>query len=233
MNYENESYATKKWCLTTTKMFESWYQKSFNTIWLDKKGYKISEVEMDTEGNIFRLIPFKEIHVVFNDHDSCITSADENTIFVSREWISKNPDDTGLVIFELIRVIIGTKSSPTWIANGIADYYRWILYENKNIGWLIENSKTDVFEKGYLVDSRASAVFILWIELYKSNGFIKSLTRSMLDKDYSELIFEKLTGQNLESLWSEFYLYAYYRKQSWYDYIAELLSAMHLTCGSR
>src|SRR5436190_1601994 len=53
-------------------------------------------------------------------------------ISISSEWITKNPNDFGMVAHELTHIIQSYRGTPKgagWIVEGIADYVRHYAYE--------------------------------------------------------------------------------------------------------
>ena len=116
-------------------------------------------------------------------------------------WIDKHPEDFGLVIHELAHVIQGyPKIEPTWVTEGIADYVRWAVYEEKPPSWFLVPKADRGYTKGYGV----TAGFFLWLETHQAPGIVSKLNQAMRATQYEPSLFETLTGEDLDVLWARY-----------------------------
>ena len=121
---------------------------------------------------------------------------------VSSHWIKKHPDDIGLIVHEAVHVVqFYPEFEPSWVTEGIADYIRWYLYEEKPLDWFPEGEK----EKGYEAAYQTTGGFFIWIMENKNSDFIFKLNVAMKTARYQDKIFETLTGNSLDELWAEYW----------------------------
>ncbi|SHI40814.1 Peptidase [Rubritalea squalenifaciens DSM 18772] len=122
-------------------------------------------------------------------------------ITVSSEWIAKHPEDLGVAVHELVHVVQQyPPGQPVWVTEGIADYIRWVQYEKKKLKELPVANEDKGYTKGYQV----TAGFFLWLEKNGGEGIVRKLNAAMRKKQYSDQIFEDVTGTNLDDLWSQY-----------------------------
>ena len=143
------------------------------------------------------------INLIIQKSDKGIAYADSNKIVVSSHWVEKHPEDIGLIVHEGVHVVqMYPDFDPSWLTEGIADYIRWHLYEEKPIEWfpLSEN------EKGWEDAYRVTGGFLLWLVLDKNPKIVKILNSTMETATYSDEIFKIETGIILMDLWKEYEL---------------------------
>ncbi len=105
-----------------------------------------------------------------------IAYTSENRITVSANWIERHPDDTGLVVHELVHVVQDYRvPTPAWIAEGIADYIRFFLYENQ-WDWAC---RIDPDRSHYTDGYQTSAAFLRWIAGTHRRGGTAGVTSDM------------------------------------------------------
>lgn len=130
-----------------------------------------------------------------------IAACQGSTITVSSSWIEKHPEDYGVVLHELIHVIQAyPPNDHWWLTEGIADYFRWAMYENKKQEWFPRPKEAQGYRKGYHI----AAGFLLWIESYEAPGMIKKLNAAMRDAKYNPKLFKVETGLSLDELWHKY-----------------------------
>ena len=144
------------------------------------------------------------INLTIQKSDEGIAFADSNAITVSSHWVEKYPEDIGLIVHEAVHVVqLYPEFDPGWVAEGIADYSRWHLYEKKLLEWFPIGED----EKGYEAAYRITGGFFLWITIYKNADFIKILNTSIKNGEYKDSIFLQNTGNDLDALWHEYFQY--------------------------
>jgi len=128
--------------------------------------------------------------------------ANGGTITISGKWITQHPDDLGMVVHELTHVVQsypGSKSTPGWLVEGIADYIRWWRYEPE-----APRPKVDPVKSKYTDSYRTTAAWLAWTSRKYNMGLVPALDRSMRKGEDPMPLFEQLTGKNADDLWSEF-----------------------------
>lgn len=124
------------------------------------------------------------------------------TIQISVDWITRHPDDFGMVIHELTHVIQNyppNPKQPGWLVEGIADYIRYWKYEPRSPGGRIDFMRAS-YRNGYGI----TAAFLAWIVWKHDNRIIRRLDESLRTGKYTDELFEETTGKNLDALWAEF-----------------------------
>ncbi|MCC7230662.1 MAG: hypothetical protein IT203_09740 [Fimbriimonadaceae bacterium] len=146
--------------------------------------------------------PPKEIKLVIKKEISAPAWANGGTITISGKWITQHPDDLGMVVHELTHVVQsypGSKSTPGWLVEGIADYIRWWRYEPE-----APRPKVDPVKSKYTDSYRTTAAWLAWTSRKYNMGLVPALDRSMRKGEDPMPLFEQLTGKNADDLWSEF-----------------------------
>lgn len=145
--------------------------------------------------------PPGEIVLKVRKSDKGVGGTSGATITVSSGWVSKHPEDVGMLIHELTHVIQRYPSPrPSWVTEGIADYVRWAIYEGKPLAWFPAPQKPSGYTSGY----RGTAGFLLWLESGPSPGIVRRLNNAMRNQEYNDRIFEKLEGRPLRNLWKQY-----------------------------
>jgi hypothetical protein len=128
------------------------------------------------------------------------TAGDVMTI--NGEWITKHPDDFGMVIHELTHVVQSYPESdktPGWLVEGIADYIRWYRYEPD-----APRPRVDKVKSKYTDSYRVTAAFLAWVGQHYDMRLVPALDRAMRAKLDPVPEFKRLTGKDVDALWTEF-----------------------------
>ena len=144
----------------------------------------------------------KEIKLVFKKDLKVPAYASGNTIHVSAEWATKNPDDFGCVIHELTHVIQAypnSRQKPGWLVEGIADYIRFWKYEPE-----VPRPHIDREKASYRDSYRTTAAFLAWITWKHDKRIVRRLDKALREGTYTDAIFGDVTGRSLDALWEEF-----------------------------
>ncbi len=116
-------------------------------------------------------------------------------------WVTQHPDDVGMLVHELTHVIQRyPKPQPWWVTEGVADYIRWAIYEDKPLEWFSVPQSATGYTKGY----RVAAGFLLWLESGPAPGIVRKLNTAMRNRRYNDTLFEDATGKPLSALWSQY-----------------------------
>ena len=153
---------------------------------------------LETEG----YTPSNKVKLVFKSDMKGVAHATGNTIVISNDWISKHPDDLGMVVHELTHVIQHyprSRVSSGWLVEGIADYIRFFHYEpGPSIG------RFNPDKAKYTDSYRTTARFLAWIEKTHDKTIVTTLNRACRLGQYKPELFKEATSKTLDELWDEF-----------------------------
>jgi len=124
-------------------------------------------------------------------------------IYYNPEWFFQHPGDIDVVTHEVMHVVQAYKrSGPGWVTEGIADYVRFKFgVDNEGAGW----SLTPFSPKHSYRDSyRITARFFNWIEEHVKKGFVVELDSHVRAGQYSEGLWQAITGKTLDELWQQY-----------------------------
>ena len=119
-------------------------------------------------------------------------------------WMVKHPEDIDVVTHEVMHIVqdYGSSVGPGWLTEGIADYARYKFgVDNAGAKWTLPALKA---EHTYKNSYRITARFFAWIEKNVKAGTIKAVDKSLRDHSYKAEIWTKLTGKDLDTLWSDY-----------------------------
>ncbi len=146
--------------------------------------------------------PAKKIKLVFKKSVRVPAFASGNTITISNDWITKHPDDLGMVVHELTHVIQHyprSKVNNGWVVEGLADYIRFFKYEpGPSIG------RFNPDKAKYTDSYRTTARFLAWIEKTHDKAIVAKLNEACRLGKYKPEIFKDATGKTVDELWDEF-----------------------------
>lgn len=152
--------------------------------WIDTKRKKLPE----------------DVVLVFTPKYDGVAATSGHTITISSKYVAGHPDDFGMVIHELTHVVQGYPSyDPSWLVEGIADWVRYYNFERGKRFFTVRAGKSD-YRQGYGVAAR----FLDWASTRYTVRLVPTLSRSMQDSTYRPTLWKKLTGHDLDALWSLF-----------------------------
>ncbi len=167
------------WAEKSKQLFEEWHPKLSEM--LASPGYE----------------PPREIRLRFKKMDG-VAYASGNEIVVSVDWITRAPDDHGLIVHELVHLIQSYRRRvPSWVTEGIADYIRFFRYEKPAIPRVTEKSK-------YTDSYRVTGAFFNWIVVNHDKDFISKLNAVCREGKYSNDFFKEVTGKTVDELWNDY-----------------------------
>ncbi|TRX59147.1 secretory protein [Fulvivirga sp. M361] len=146
----------------------------------------------------------KEVEFFIDPDYKGVAEAGGGRVRISPHWLKEHPTDFDLVTHEVMHLVQSYpgNSGPWWVTEGIADYVRYVNgCDNARGGWSLPDYSP---EQNYDNSYRVTARFFLWIENKVSPGFVKRLDHAMRSKSYSEKIWVKLTGKNVDDLWKQY-----------------------------
>jgi len=115
----------------------------------------------------------------------------QRVIVVNATHILEEPTDYGMIIHEMTHIPQDTKSDLGWLAEGIADYVRWVLYEHDPSNGSIrpgrsayhDGYRTTAAFLDYLVTSYDPRIVLKCSELIRKPGSSDAALRDLLSND--------------------------------------------------
>ncbi|MBN2162045.1 MAG: hypothetical protein JXR25_11495 [Pontiellaceae bacterium] len=171
------------WCEQAKSEMEAWFPRLINL--------------MAPEGESMP----SEINFQIKDSNDGVAYTAGTQMVAMSGWVTSHPEDIGLTIHELVHVVQHYPTyNPAWVVEGLADYFRWGIYEGKPLSWFPQSSKKNGYEDSYQV----TAGFFLWLERGPAPGIVRQLDSAMRKKDYDERIFRDCSGKSLDNLWKDY-----------------------------
>lgn len=131
---------------------------------------------------------------------TAIAAAGGGVITVNSQWSRRQPNDTGLIVHEAAHVIQAMSAyNPVWLVEGIADYIRWVKFEPQN-----HKPRINVATASYRDSYRTTGTFLGWCELRYDSTLVTKLNDAIRFGRYSDDLFKKYCGKDVDTLWSEF-----------------------------
>jgi hypothetical protein len=144
----------------------------------------------------------KEFKLRFQENQKGPAHRTEEGNFISVPWITKHPDDFGMVIHEMTHAIQDYHNAPkesVWLVEGIADYIRYWRYEPDKPHRAIDATKA-TYRDGY----STTAAFLAWIMWRFDRRTLHEVDAAFRSGTYQDALFEKITGKPLDDLWRQF-----------------------------
>ncbi len=146
----------------------------------------------------------REVEFIIDPEYKGVAEAGGGRVRISPHWLKDHPADFDLVTHEVMHLVQSYpgQAGPWWVTEGIADYVRYVYgCDNARGGWFLPGYSPDQnYNNGYRVTAR----FFLWIENKVSPGFVKRLDHAMRTGNFSDGIWKKLTGRNINELWKQY-----------------------------
>lgn len=174
--------------------------------WAGKAGKIVTECYpkfdklLESEG----YTPPKEMSIIFRKMAGVAFSTGTQ-IVISADWIKQQPQDFGMVAHELVHIIQrypggrGEGGAPGWVTEGIADYIRHAHFEPD-----VQMRPVNPTQIKYTDQYQITAGFFMWIEHIYDKEFVTKLNAHARQRTYSDDLFEKYNGKNLDNLWAEY-----------------------------
>lgn len=139
------------------------------------------------------------VHYRLSETQEAPGVASGNRITLSAEWLRKRPDDTGMILHELVHVAQGYPSGkvPGWLTESIADYLRYYVLAPEPPS---TPKKTASYREGY----RTGAWFLnRLIRLSESDTFLAELNAICKKGEDAAEWLEARFGKTLDELWND------------------------------
>jgi hypothetical protein len=122
-------------------------------------------------------------------------------LFISMPWVSRHPDDFGMVIHEMTHAVQdyhNVAKENWWLVEGLADYIRYWKYEPERPRHAVDAKAT--YRDGYAV----SGAFLAWIVWRYDHRAIHEIDAALRAGTYNDTVFKQITGKTLDELWPQF-----------------------------
>ncbi|MGN0855771.1 MAG: GH92 family glycosyl hydrolase [Kiritimatiellia bacterium] len=145
------------------------------------------------------------VKVCFRDDlGSCPAYTAGDTITLNRPWIARelNGEALGAAIHELVHIVQGYPDfgeKPGWLAEGIADYVRWFLYESAKKGAEVDFGDP---RTRYDASYRITANFLAFVER-KKPGAVAKLNGALRRGSFSDACWREFCGASAWELAAE------------------------------
>lgn len=144
----------------------------------------------------------KAVHLIIKKDLEYPAYTVNDTITINGKWIAAHPDDLGMVIHELVHVLQqypGSRTTPGWLVEGIADYIRWWRYEPE-----APRTRVDPVKNKYTDAYRITASFLAWTSRKYDMRLVPALDRAMKMRRDPLHVFFRFTGKTVDALWQEY-----------------------------
>jgi len=170
------------WAKQAKSIVEEWYPK-------------INEILFGKDQSL----PVPVVRLKFEPMEG-VAHATNDGIHISADWITKHPEDKGMVVHELTHVVQDYKGKgESWLTEGIADYVRYERYEPGTQKWKLDPAKSS-YKQGYGI----AGAFLAWMEKNKNADIIRKLNAACRDGSYKREMFKDICGADVDALWQDY-----------------------------
>jgi hypothetical protein len=173
-----EAPEMKEWAEKASRLCEQWYPK-------------ICEA-FRTEGDR----PATQVTMVITPGYKGVAMAGRGRITGSSRYFKDHPDDLGAMIHETVHIVqhYRGRGNPSWLVEGVADYYRFFVFEPGKAGPV--NPARAHFDSSY----RTTATFLAYLTEKYDKEIAYKLHRLMREGQYKEAAFQEFTGKPVREL---------------------------------
>ena len=189
-----------EWGKLAQSLAETWYPRLCELLATDG----IDPIEGKPRGKAF-VSPAK-LRIVIEAKLKVPAYTSGAEIHVDGSWIQGHPEDSGLLIHELVHVVQGYpqgRNAPSWLIEGIADYVRWWRYEPE-LAATAGRTRIDPAKSKYSDSYRTSAMWLAWCSRTHDMRLVPALDCALRNGEDPMAVFEKLCGKNADALWKDF-----------------------------
>jgi hypothetical protein len=128
-----------------------------------------------------------------------VAMAGGSRITGSTRYFKAHPEDVGAMIHETTHIVqrYRSRSNPSWLVEGLADYIRNFIFEPGKLGRL--NPERSHYNDSY----RTTAVFLAYVTDQYDRNLISKLNTLMREGRYREDVFKEFTGKTVQELGEE------------------------------
>lgn len=190
----------REWMESAKGVVEEWFPKVCQLLGTDGR----DPVTKQEKGKAYE--PPGKLRLIIKKKISAPAYATGNSITVNGEWITKHPEDLGMMVHELTHIVQHYPDSKTtlgWLVEGIADYIRWWRYEPE-LHATSGRTKVNPEKAKYTDSYRTTAVWLAWSSRKYNMALVPCLDKAMRDREDPMEVFPRLTGKSADELWDEF-----------------------------
>ncbi len=171
----------KAWAEDVARLCEVWYPRINDALRSD--GYR----------------PPTQITMALKKDYGGVAEAGNDRIKGSVKYFQEHPADKGAMIHETVHLVqhYRSRSNPGWLVEGVADYFRFFVFEPGKAGRL--NPDRARYNASY----RITAAFLDFVARTYDKELILKLNRQMRAGKYRAELFQELTGKTLPELETE------------------------------
>ena len=180
----SRSPASRAWADSAQVLAREWYPRLGNLM-------------ASTDGK-----PLPDVSIRVDPEFQGVAVASGANIQISANWITQFPDDSrGAVIHELVHVVQAYPPGQVgWLTEGVADYFRYAIYEALPLSEFPRPDKAKGYEDSYKV----AAGFLFWLECGPAPGIVRQLNASLRLGTYRDALFVERTGRSVSDLWNDY-----------------------------
>jgi hypothetical protein len=155
-----------------------------------------------------RLSPYPTISVRFDPAYQGVAYDDRALIVANPKWILDNlsGESLGALFHELVHAVqqygffASGEGNPGWLVEGIADYYRWFVFEPYPAGCVPVDKAKASYEDSYMI----TAGFLAYLVDRVDPQVVAKLNSVLREGRYSKGVWKKLTGKDLDADWADY-----------------------------
>ena len=172
----------KAWADALGPIIEKWYPFLVNS--LPSDGYN----------------PTSKFTIVFNSKPGVAYTAGP-MIVCNIKWFTDHSDDQGAVVHEMVHMAQQYRrgGNPSWLVEGIADYFRWFVYEPAS-----KQPHPNLSRSHYNDSYRTTAAFLNYVVKNVDKDFIVQMNAAMRAGKYSPDLWKTYTGKTPDELWDDY-----------------------------
>ncbi|OYP34917.1 basic secretory protein-like protein [Rhodopirellula sp. MGV] len=148
-----------------------------------------------------------DVTVTFKAYMDGVAYAAGTRITAAGPWYRRQLEGEALgsIVHEMVHVVQqynrgrGRNRNPSWMVEGVADYVRWFLYEPPQ-----NRPRVNPARANYNDSYRTTASFMDFAAKKYDAELIQKLNASMREGEYTDDLWNKLTGKSAEEIWNEY-----------------------------
>ena len=144
----------------------------------------------------------RRFSITFRKDKHGVADTSGTRVNCAANWFKEHPDDQGAVVHEMVHVVQQypwRRDNPGWLTEGIADYFRWFVYEPA-----ADRPRPDPDTSRYTDGYRVTAAFLDYIVRTKDHDFVVKMNAAMRQGKYRPALWKQWTGDDLDQLWAEY-----------------------------
>lgn len=146
----------------------------------------------------------RKVTMLISDDYKGVAATGNSIIKIDEAYMTAHPEDVDVITHEAMHIVqaYNFQAETLWLSEGIADYVRYTYgVNNKKAGWSLPPYRAG---QSYHNSYRISARFLVWLEQRKRRNLVNKLDKAMRKGTYTADMWVKLTGKNVDELWSEY-----------------------------